>query len=575
MNEYELQRVITFLEKTRAPYLDLVPAAEPDPAWNIITHLMKERIAGRVVTMSSLIDVAGVPYSTALRRIHRMIDEGLIQKVARSTSGKSFALVAGPRLVAGYEAHARRVKAVLARTYGHRATGDDADDDYYFGGALPREDPPAAIIEQRRNKPIDLRFLLNDDNYFASMRNMWIDFRSNLASRRNFELQELPELYDRLLWNGGREQSFFDVVTVNMPWLGEMASKGLLRPLDDFIAASNITPDAFQPVVWGTGTWGGRQYGIPIYVTIECLTAQRPMLEAAKLQMPRTFDEVISVGRALHAPEAGRWGIVWNAARGMPIAHAFMFFLGCCGGAVLDLKRAGSGYTLEGIDRRTPPPRVNDAAARAALDYMHRLVEISPPGILDMRWKEALMTFMRGDAAMCYIWSMRAARFEYDVQSAVKRRVEYAAHPAGPGGTNLSPIGGFLLAIPSNLPEDRARLAFEAISWMASAEAMRAHVKNGFPVAPGFSIVADPEAAAGSPIVRLADRLARRNQLHNWQRPPVPHYTGIERILGEEIHAALRREKSDAAALADADAAIARLIRTADAETAVPADRNL
>ena len=55
----------------------------------------------------------------------------------------------------------------------------------------------------------------------------------------------------------------------------------------------------------------------------------------------------------------------------------------------------------------------------------------------------------------------------------------------------------------------------------------------------------------------------------------MPHYTGIERILGEEIHAALRREKSDAAALADADAAIARLIRTADAETAVPADRNL
>lgn len=38
---------------------------------------------------------------------------------------------------------------------------------------------------------------------------------------------------------------------------------------------------------------------------------------------------------------------------------------------------------------------------------------------------------------------------------------------------------------------------------------MHAHVRNGFPVAPRSSTSAAPETSAGSPFVRLVDRLAR------------------------------------------------------------------
>ena len=57
---------------------------------------------------------------------------------------------------------------------------------------------------------------------------------------------------------------------------------------------------------------------------------------------------------------------------------------------------------------------------------------------------------------------------------------------------------------------------------MTSPEAMKANVQNGFPVAPRFSVSADPEAAATSPIVSVVDRLAKRNLLKGWPRPPVP-----------------------------------------------------
>jgi multiple sugar transport system substrate-binding protein len=138
---------------------------------------------------------------------------------------------------------------------------------------------------------------------------------------------------------------------------------------------------------------------------------------------------------------------------------------------------------------------------------------------------------------------------EYDAKSKVKRMVEYLAHPHGAGGSTVSPVGGFLLTIPANLSPERAKLAFDAISWMASPSAMKEHVKNGIPIAPCFSVKADPEAAITAPIVRLVERLARHNRLPTWQRPPIREYGEVERILGENIFAALKGELTDAQAL--------------------------
>jgi len=78
-------------------------------------------------------------------------------------------------------------------------------------------------------------------------------------------------------------------------------------------------------------------------------------------------------------------------------------------------------------------------------------------------------------------------------------------------------------------------------------------VKTGFPVAPRFSVCADPEALASSPIVRMVDQMARRNELVTWARPPVPAFNLIERTLGEEIHKAVFHGKPPRQALRDAE----------------------
>jgi multiple sugar transport system substrate-binding protein len=559
VNEYEMQRVIRFLKRTRQPYLALVSSAEPDATWSIVTHLIESEIAGTPVTLSTLVSVSDVPYATGLRRIHRMIDEGVILKRCRTRTGKSFTLHPSPALKAQFEEYARQMKSLLAETFGRVAASED-ENDYYFGGTSERTPiEPAPTGDDGR-----LRFLLHDDNYFASMRNMWVDFRSNRASRRDFEMCVLPELHARLLANAAAPVSAFDVVTINVPWLAEFAARGALDPIGRFARPDDIQSEDFHPVVWGTGFWQQAQYAVPIYVTIEVLAARRDLFDEAGLSPPRTFDEVIAAGRALHSPAKERVGIVWNAARGMPLAHSFMFFLGCCGSGVFEHAKAAVP-DIHDLGR----VQIDSQAGLQVLDYMHRLIEVSPPDILDLEWKRGLDLFLHGRSAMSYVWTMRAARFEYDIHSAVKRKVRYLPHPAGPGGTNLSPMGGFLLAVPANLPEHRARRAYEAIASMASRDAMRVHAKNGFPVVPRFSVAADPEAAAGSPLIGVVDSLAKRNLIGTSQRPRVPQYAQIESVLGEVLHRALRRECSDAAALREAQDAVAALMtRTRTTETA-------
>jgi multiple sugar transport system substrate-binding protein len=566
MNDYEILRVIDFIERTRRPFGNAMPVSDEEPVWNIVAHLIKSEIKGQVVTASALAQVSRTPYSTSRRLIARLIEHGHVVRKPRSRTGKTFSLHPSPEITRAFVDYAAQIKTLLAETVGARPATED-EKEYYFGGT-PRVSPiapPLSLVEKRYSENVELRFLLSDDNYFSAMRNMWVDFRNNFASRRNFEHLPLPNLYQRAIENSAQRISRYDVITVNMPWVGEFASKGLIRPIGDMLKRAGVDRSDFHHGIWSTGVWNGAEYGVPIYCTIHVLTARQDLFQEKGLPYPSTFDDVLAAGKAFHAPSAGRFGIVWDGQRGVACAHSFMFFMGACGSPIVSLRQAGQTFTLEGTKPEEIIPLIESDAGRATLDYMHRLADISPPNILDLAWDRSLEVFLAGRSAMAYCQTMRAARFEYDVQSAVRRRVDYLPHPAGPQGNHGSPICGYVLAVPTNLPEERVELAVQAIAWMTSREAMKAHVKNGFPIVPRFAISADPEAAASSPIVQFVDRLARRNLLHSWQRPPLPQYSSVEHVLGEEIHDALSGTKSDKAALRDASARIERLLRGAPA----------
>ncbi len=98
------------------------------------------------------------------------------------------------------------------------------------------------LVQKRAESQIELRFLLNDDNYFSAMRNMWADFRSNLASRKNFDLLPLPDLYRRARENGAKRLSDYDVIAINMCPGSASSPRAALSG-----RSTNISEDGHQP----------------------------------------------------------------------------------------------------------------------------------------------------------------------------------------------------------------------------------------------------------------------------------------------------------------------------------------
>jgi multiple sugar transport system substrate-binding protein len=562
LTAHELSRIVDFLRKLRAPFDTGVPGASKDVFWNVVLELVDAHLRRRPIDKSGLITLAAVPYSTGNRMITKMIEDELIRQVPRGGGLKTHFLEPTDTLLASFMAYATHVKGHLARTFGLRKGAET--NEYYFGGSYFA----AQIISPIRGEdiegkvPSDIRFLLNDDNYFSSMRNMWSDFRNDLGRKSSFTLQRLPELYSSSQVSFEKPTAEYDVISINMPWLGEFAEKGHLAPLDDLLQDAAINPLDFHPSVWGTGNWKGVQYGIPIYCTIEILAARRDLFDEKGLTYPRTFDETIAAARSLHRPAQEFYGIAWNGHRGMPIAHSFMFFLAACQKTIIDVPMHNpEGWDFPRFEKLKL--QIDTTDALEVIDYMKQLAEVSPPDIAAMDWEKHTQCFMSGRAGMAYCWTMRAARFEHELSSQVARRVAYLPPPSRRMRQIAAPIGGFLMTIPATVKRARQKQIIDAIAWMVSPEAMKAHVKNGFPVAPRFSVCADPEALASSPIVSMVDQLARRNELVTWARPPIKEFSLIEQILGTEIHDAVFDGKNPKQALRDAENRILRAVNSA------------
>ena len=224
MNDFELLRVIEYLERTRRPYRALFPMADEDPVWNILVHLVKSHLRGDVVTISTLAEAANVPYATAHRRIKSMISD---QRIVRKARGpKTFSLHPSEATLADFLSYAQHIKSLLAQVMGVRPAEEEADD-YYFGGSrLEAQLWPPPNLLRRQGEAERLRFLLHADNYFASLQNLWSDFRANRGSRRDFDLRALPDLYRRAAENAVQPVSDYDVIVLNVPWLGEFVETG-------------------------------------------------------------------------------------------------------------------------------------------------------------------------------------------------------------------------------------------------------------------------------------------------------------------------------------------------------------
>jgi multiple sugar transport system substrate-binding protein len=541
--------VIDFLDGFVVELETALDLYAPNPFLKMATHLIRSHFEGKAVTASTLVAASGAPYGTAMRRLEDMKRAGFIELRPKTKTGKSFSLHPTAELLETWGRFADRAVRLGSAAF---AGGDGAARDYYFGGSYlgTRAIQPPQVLPEPLNLAGGLRILVHGDPTFMVMDALKRQFEQIVGCRISQRAFSIDRLRDEALRNAERKASMYDIVAVDLPWIGELAESGVLTPLDAVMDVGRIDPSDFHTAGWRAAHWGGRPYGVPSQTTPELLFYRRDLFAEAGLGPPLSTAAVLEAARALHDPAQGRYGIAWNAARGTALGHTFLMTCADFGQPILDMPRTAGGFDTDGLHRGDLRPTLDTPLALEAAEYLLALLDFSPPGILSMSWYERIRPYASGRVAMAYGYTLLAPYFELDESSPARGRTGYLPHPAGPRGSPLAPVGGYVLGIPTNLAPDRRAAAAEALIAFTSPEAQKLYVLSGSRTAPRYSVGADPEVREISPIFEAVDEMSWRDELQFWPRPPIPQVSAIIAICGEEIHAMLRGVISPRTALA-------------------------
>jgi multiple sugar transport system substrate-binding protein len=559
----EMLRFLSFVDQLDMEVEASLPLSSPNPYFRMSVFLLRRHLEGKSVTITALAAASGIPYATAMRRIDAMIGKGLVVRRSKGKHKKTFSLHPGSALIAGWYGYARRFKRLIGRTFGFSYDRDDVD--YYFGGSYlsARIVPPPGVLDLKLPIAGQLRILVHADPTFMAMESLKPRLEQYVGVPFRVRALSIDRLREEGLANAQLARSRYDIIACDLPWIGEFAVKNILRPLDGMITAADLNVADFHPAGWKGAHYRGRPYGFPIHTTAELLLYREDIFAGFGLGPPSTTDEVLAAARVLHQPhKTGLRGIAWNAARGTPMGHTFIMVLAAFGRTVLDLRRVGDGFDAETIEGEQFRPMIDSAEARGTAEYLRELMQYSPTNILSMSWYERMAAYSRGEVAMAYGFNLVASYFELDETSPAKGHTGMLPHPAGPGGRNIAPVGGFVLGLPANLAEERVEPAWQALRFLTSSEAIKLFVLNGSQTSPRFSVSADPEVRAISPAIRAVDEMERAGIVQFWPRPPAPEIAEIISICGEEMHDMARGTKTVSAALSAAQDRADRLMRS-------------
>lgn len=423
---------------------------------------------------------------------------------------------------------------------------------------------PPAIAKLPAGIRPPLRILVHADPSFMAMDQLKRQFEQVMGLPISNVALSIDRLRLEALRSAELPEARYDLIAVDLPWIGEFATREVLQPLDYWIERDGIDATDFYAAAWQGARYGGAQYGIPIQATPELFFYRRDLFEEYGIDPPRTTDDVLRAAARLHQPHRGLYGVAWNAARGTPLGHSFLMMLAAFGQPLIRFRALADGFEPDVEPGKAPRPMIDTPAGLHVAEYMRALLAVSPPNIWNMSWYERIRAYSLGQVGMAYGYTLLAPYFEHSEDCPAHNHTGLLPHPSGPRAAPIAPVGGYVLGIPKNLAEERKEAAWQALRFVTSSEAAKLYVLNGSLVTSRISVAADPDVQRISPLIGEVDAMNRDGLLQYWPRPPIPEIPAITTICGEELYAMLLGRASPADALARAQDRADRAMRDPD-----------
>jgi len=384
--------------------------------------------------------------------------------------------------------------------------------------------------------PRPCRILLMAAPFAQALERIEAELENTISCDLEFELATYDEVRRIILQNRRDRESHYDLIAFDSLWLGEFIQQNILRPL----TASALPPEhAFFPGALRTCIVDGSLYGAPFQPAAEVLWVRRDFLEKDHLPFPQTPDDLLRLAKRYHRPEEGRYGIAWNAQRGVPLGQSMAHFYTAFGGSIVN------------ADGR---PTIDTPTGHAAAAFAMALLEYSHPDILNMAWDQRIGRFAGGETAMAYGWTSRAALAEANPVSRVAGLVRYGPAPVAPGVDPAIPLDVWALGIPANARHpDRA---LSLLTHLLKTDVQKELTLRGNATPALRVLLDDPEIRTRFPATSLLATPEITGALQLDLPGPMPEWNQLCTLLGNRFHDMLmhQTEPDDALRLAQRDA---------------------
>ena len=405
----------------------------------------------------------------------------------------------------------------------------------------------AALGATRRGwaqaKPFDgmvLHLASCNDQFSPGLKTLSARFKQETGITVIVDILGYSELQTKLTTDYVGHTKGYDLATTDNVWAPQFAEAGYTVPLNDWMKrdAAEMSLDDIYPVLFtALGNYQGKQVAFPLAGYANVLAYRKDLYAAAKLQPPRTMQDLVANAYRLTDKSRNQYGWVANGQKGAACAQDWMQYLAEIGGVLV-----ANGQPV--IDT---PLNVQSLTA-----YRDLFQKAAPPGAVNWDWDGREASFRSGLAANMQTWSVGALGYFNSAQSKVTETAALMVTPTAAGMKPRYGIGGWGIAINADIEDKRKAAAWAYIKWITSPAI---HIALNQLDACSFlrrSELQDPSLNKKYPFLPvIAESFAHGDADF---RPRVPQYPQIQDILGTAVNSALVGAMTPSAALAAAQA---------------------
>ena len=113
INDRELLKLIDHIDSSLLLFKSKFEHSEFETDWKIFSYCIKNNIQNKLTNITSLINISGLPHSTGLRKINKLIDQKKLIKKSKTKSGKSFSIHPSVKLVNDFKSYLNSINDLL------------------------------------------------------------------------------------------------------------------------------------------------------------------------------------------------------------------------------------------------------------------------------------------------------------------------------------------------------------------------------------------------------------------------------------------------------------------------------